>query len=104
MSAMLEPQGRIEEAFQAGRRVGFGISALALGLVAFLSLLGTEKAILAIVLGALAIRGSAPGSPPRWLGVTAICLGSLFVLTVGVVLVVFWDRVVEFIQLLQRIS
>jgi hypothetical protein len=36
-------------AYEAGRRVGFGVSALLLGFVTFLSLLGAEKAILAIV-------------------------------------------------------
>ena len=36
------------EAYDAGRRVGFGVSALALGLVTFLSLIGAEKAIPAI--------------------------------------------------------
>lgn len=104
MSAINEPQGRLEEAFLTGRRVGFGISALALGLVSFLSLLGTEKALLAIVLGALAIRGSAPGSSPRRLGLVAIGLGSLFIFSGVVLLVVFWDHVSKFIQLLHQIS
>ena len=53
-------------------------SALALGLVAFLSLLGMEKAILAIVLGSVAIRGAARGTLARRLGSVAIGLGGLF--------------------------
>ena len=92
------------DAYCAGRRVGFGISALVLSLVGFLSLLGTEKAILAIVLGALAIRGSGHGTLARRLGVIAICIGSAFILTVVVVLIVFRGQLLEFIQRLQILS
>lgn len=92
------------DAFRAGRRVGFGISALVLSLVSFLSLLGAEKAILAIVLGALAIRGSGHGALARRLGVIAICLGTVFLLTMVVVLIVFRGQVLEFIQTLQKLS
>ena len=92
------------DAFRAGRRVGFGISALVLGLVGFLSLLGAEKAILAIVLGAMAIRGSGHGTLARRLGVIAICLGAVFLGTMVVVLIVFRGQVLEFLQTLQRLS
>ncbi|MHC4407180.1 MAG: hypothetical protein ACYTG0_46805 [Planctomycetota bacterium] len=104
MTTSGEHVGRTAEAYDAGRRVGFGISALALGLVSFLSLLGAEKAILAIVLGALAVRGSDPIPLSRRLGGVAIVLGVVFLLTMGVVLVVFWDRAVEFVRLLQQLS
>ena len=55
MATGQEQEEQIAEAFNAGRRVGFGVSALVLSFVAFLSLLGAEKAILAIVLGTLAV-------------------------------------------------
>jgi hypothetical protein len=92
------------DAFSAGRRVGFGISALVLSLVGFLSLLGAEKAILAIVLGALAIRGSGQGALARRLGVIAICLGIVYLLTIVVVLIVFRGQVLEFVQMLHKLS
>ncbi len=94
----------ITDAFRAGRRVGFGISALVLSLVGFLSMLGAEKAILAIVLGALAIRGSGHGTLARRLGLIAICLGTAFLLTMVVVLIVFRGQVLELIQTLQKLS
>ncbi len=97
-------RNEMTDAFRAGRRVGFGISALVLSLVGFLSLLGAEKAILAMVLGALAIRGSGHGTLARWLGMIAICLGTVFLLTVAVVLIVYWDRVLEAIRMLQKLS
>ncbi len=97
-------RGELTDAFRAGRRVGFGISELVLSLVGFLSLLGAEKAILAIVLGTLAIRGSARGALARRLGVTAICLGAAFLLTMVVVLIVFRGQVLEFVQMLHKLS
>jgi hypothetical protein len=104
MATVTEQQGQIADAFQAGRRMGFAVSALALGLVAFLSLLGMEKAILAIVLGSLAIRGAKPGALARRLGTVAVGLGGLFLVTIPVLLLVFWDRVVEFVRLLSTLS
>jgi hypothetical protein len=92
------------DAYQAGRRVGFGISALVLGLVGFLSLLGAEKAILAIVLGGLAIQGSGPGTMAQRLGWIGICLGILFLFTLAAILIVFHGQVSELLQALQRLS
>ena len=104
MATVDNPQEKITDAFRAGRRVGFGISALTLALVAFLSLLGAEKAILAIVLGALAIRGSGRGAEARWLGVAAISIGVVFILALVVGLIAFWNEVLEFVQILNRLS
>jgi uncharacterized BrkB/YihY/UPF0761 family membrane protein len=104
MTTSGEYVNRTADAYDAGRRVGFGVSALALSLVTFLTLLGAEKAILAIALGALAVRGNDPSPTSRRLGSVAIVLGIVFLLTVGVVLVVFWDQAVEFVRLLQQLS
>lgn len=94
----------VSAAYLAGRRVGFGISALALSLVAFLSLLGAEKAILAIVLGVLAIRGTERGAAARRLGGAAIGIAAAFLATLLIVLVVYWDKLAELIQLLNKLS
>lgn len=104
MATFAQNGDRTAEAYETGRRVGIGVSALAIGLVSFLSLLGAEKAILAIVLGTLAVRGSNGGTLPRRLGRAAIVLGALFLLTMGLVLIVWWDKVVEFVQLMQQLS
>ena len=94
----------VTEAFRAGRCVGFGISALTLALVGFVSLLGAEKAILAIVLGILAIRGSGRGTQARRLGIAAISVGTFFILALVVSLVLFWGQIQHFIQMLQKLS
>jgi len=48
-------------AYEQGRRPGWRWGRLAMSVVAFISLLGLEKAILAGCWGLLAVRGSAVG-------------------------------------------
>jgi len=91
-------------AYDAGRRTGFAISALVLSLVAFLSLLGAEKAILAMVLGALAIRGGQKKTAAARLGLAAVVLGLVWFVSMAVLLVFFWPKVIELVNLLQRLS
>lgn len=62
----------VAAAFEDGRRAGLAAAAMALSLVAFFSLLGAEKALLAIALGMMARRGSRPGSAGRRLATVAI--------------------------------
>jgi len=99
-----ENQDQIVRAYNVGRRVGFGISALVLSIVAYLSMLGFEKAILAIVLGVLAIKSAENNTIAKRLGIISICLGILFIITAIVVLIIFRDKVAEFITLLKQIS
>jgi hypothetical protein len=94
----------VGEAFGAGRRVGLGIAALALSLVSFLSLLGVEKAILAIALGLLAARGSARATLARRLGIAAVSIGAVFIVSLAVFLIAFWGQLAELIQAIQRLS
>ncbi len=92
------------QAFDDGRRAGLAIAALSLSLVAFLNLLGTEKAILAIVLGLLARRGSRPGSASGKMATAAIGLGSTFLVSVGLVLFFFWNELVGLVNYLWQLS
>ena len=100
----VEGAGPLADAFDAGRRAGLAVAALALSVVAFLSLLGAEKAILALVLAAAALRGARAGAPARRLAVAAVVLATLFLITVAVVLVVFWDQLAELVALLEKLS
>jgi len=86
-----ENQDQIVKAYNTGRRVGFGISALVLS-------------ILAIVLGALALKGTENKTIAKRLGIISICLGILFIITAIVMLIIFRDKVAEFITLLKQIS
>jgi hypothetical protein len=102
MSSGSEPQ--VVEAFQAGRRIGFGIAGLALACVSFLSLLGAEKGILAILLGVLAVRGSQPDTPPRRMGVLAIVLGGVYLASWAILLLIFRERLMEFVHQLKQLG
>lgn len=92
------------EAFQEGKRAGLAIAALAGSAVAFVSLLGIEKTILAIVLAVLAIRGSAPRSRARRLALAALGIAAVYVLTFAVAMALFHEKLYELIRLLQQLG
>jgi hypothetical protein len=94
----------MEETYAAGRRAGLGVAALLVGLVSFVSILGAEKAILAIVLGALAVRGSSPGTLARRLGTGAIGLGVLFLVVAATLLALYWNELAALVRQLDRLS
>ena len=93
-----------EAAFAAGKQTGLAIGGLAASAVAFISLLGIEKAILAIVLSVLAFRGAQPGAGARRLSKWAILIASAYVLTYILVLVLFHDRLAELVRLMQQLG
>lgn len=108
MSDSLAPQdaanSRYERAYEEGRRAGLATAALATSVVAFISLLGLEKAILAGVLGILAIRGTGAASRGRRLGLAAVGVAGVYAITFVIVLVVFRDRLAELFRLLQQMG
>jgi|WetSurMetagenome_2_1015567.scaffolds.fasta_scaffold1169418_1 hypothetical protein len=99
-----EYQDKYAEGYQAGKRTGFGIAALALGLVSYLSLLGLEKAVLTIVLGVLAMKGEIPTPIAKRLGIASIALGVIFILSAAVLLYLFQDKFAELIGNLKKLS
>ena len=100
----LAADDNVAKAFDAGRRAGLATAALALSLVAFFSLLGAEKALLAIALGVLARRGSQPGSVGRRLSTFAIGIASVFLVTIAFVLIRFWKELETLIVHLRQLS
>jgi len=78
-------------------------AAVALGVVAFLNLLGTEKGILAIVLAVLSLRNLSADAPPRRARI-AIALGVVQLATVVMVLVLFHDKLRQLIELLRTLG
>jgi hypothetical protein len=94
----------VAEAFEAGRRAGLATAALALSLVAFFSLLGAEKALLAIALGIMARRGSRPGSAGRRLATVAIGIATVFLISIGFILVWFWKELEDLVVHLRQLS
>jgi hypothetical protein len=96
-------QRDLTEARGQGRRQGLAISALAVGLVSFLNLLGAEKSILAIVLAISAMSGAASRQVRRR-SLAAIGLALLHLVTVGIVLVLFQDELGQLVRLLHKLG
>ena len=86
-----------------GQKLAFATASLVVGISAFVSLAGMEKAILAIVFGALALRNGAHRLTARAnLARFGIVLGILQIVLVLVLLAVFHDRVMAFFEHLER--
>ena len=106
---MAEPtqpgEGAVEAAYQEGRRAGIAMAALAVGVVAFVSLLGLEKAILALVLGFLGRKGLAPGTRGRQLANAALVVAFCFVIVwVGfMTFFVLTGGAAKFIELMKQL-
>ena len=94
----------VAEAFEAGRRAGLATAAMALSLVAFFSLLGAEKAFLAIALGLMARRGAQPGSAGRKLATVAIGIASVFLVSIAFILIRFWKELEDLVVHLRQLS
>jgi len=86
-----------------GRSEGLALAAMAVGITAFINLLGAEKGILAIALGVMALRGQR-AFPGRRRARFAVVLGAIQLATVGVVLVLFREELGELLALLQTLG
>ncbi len=94
----------IYAAYQRGRRMGLATGALALSVVAFVNLLGMEKSILAGVLALLALQGAAPAADLIRRGRIALAIAVVHILTVIFLLVVFHDKLLQLLHLLQKLG
>lgn len=95
---------QVEAAFREGRRAGLALGALAISIVAFISLLGLEKALLALVLGVFVARDAGAGSPVRKRAVMAIVVACVYVVAFVVMVVLFHDKFAALIRSLQQLG
>jgi hypothetical protein len=100
----LVAEDQLAQAFDSGRRAGLATAAMALSLVSFLSLLGAEKALLAIALAMMARRGSQPGSAGRRLATVAIGVATVFLVSIVFILIVFWKELGDFVNYFRQLS
>ena len=77
---------------------------MAVSVVAFISLWGIEKALLAITLAFLAFRGSRRGDGARRLAGQAIVVRFGYVITIILLLIVFRSQLAKFLQMLHQLS
>lgn len=87
-----------------GQKYAYATVSLVLGIFCFISLLGLEKAILAVIFGWLALRTSpAPKLKDHRLWAKAgLALGSLALVIVPVLIILNFDRLREMIEVLEK--
>lgn len=78
------------------RRYPLAVVSLIVGILSFVNLFSLEKAILAIVLGGIALKNVLPGEEKgKKFAVIGITLGSLYILTLIGILVVKGPQIVQ---------
>jgi hypothetical protein len=90
--------------YQAGVRAGLATSALAVACVAFINLLGVEKPLLAFVLAAMAVRGGVAPASVRSRARMAAFLGGGQLILLGILLVVFHERLAALVSALEKLG
>jgi hypothetical protein len=89
-----------------GQKYAFATASLVCGIACYVSLLGLEKAVLALVFGWLALRPHpAPvlGEHRGW-AKTGVVLGVIPWILVPALLVWKWDAVIELLRMLQTLN
>lgn len=70
------------------KRYPLAFTSLLLGIVSFVHLFGLEKAVLAVILGGIALRQAAPEQEPgRKFAVIGVVLGSIYIAVLAVIAV-----------------
>lgn len=89
-----------------GQKYAYATVSLMLGIFCFVNLAGMEKAILAIVFGWLALRENpAPALVEHRVWAKAgMILGSLVLIIVPVIIVLNFDRLREFVEVLSKMN
>ena len=93
-----------QASYADGRKAGLAIGALATAAAAFISLLGIEKAILALVLAILGFRGTQAGSRAKRLSLLAMLILCLYAVTCVTVLVLYHEKLAELFRLMQKLG
>ena len=89
-----------------GQKYAYATISLILGISCFINLVGLEKAILAVVFGALALKASpTPALTQRrqW-AKTGLVLGSIALVVVPTIILLNIDRLRLFVEALEKLS
>jgi len=89
-----------------GQKYAYATVSLLLGIFCFVNLAGMEKAILAVIFGWLALRKNpAPAlKEHRIWAKTGVILGSLVLIIVPTIIILNFDRLREFVEVLSKMS
>lgn len=82
----------------------FAIASLVVGILSFISLAGMEKAIVAIIFGALALRKMERNnqSAGKNLATTGVILGIFSIILSVTLIIKFWPRIQQQIEQIQK--
>jgi hypothetical protein len=89
-----------------GQKYAFATASLIMGICCFVNLLGLEKAILAILFGWLALRKNPEPvlKEHRVWAKTGVILGILPLIILPAIIIIYFDRVLEIIELLSKLN
>ena len=89
-----------------GQKYAYATVSLVLGISCFISLLGLEKAILAIAFGWLALRATPPPmlKEHRSWAKAGMSLGILPFIILPIIIILNFDRIRELIELLEKMN
>ena len=89
-----------------GQKYAFATASLILGIFSFINLLGLEKPILAIIFGWLALRAAPEPrlTEHRVWAKTGVVLGSIVLVVLPTLIVLNFDRLREFVEVLSKLN
>ena len=89
-----------------GQKYAFATASLILGICCFINLLGLDKPILAIVFGWLALRAKPEPllREHRVWAKTGVVLGTIVLILVPTLIILNFDRLREFVEILSRLD
>jgi len=89
-----------------GQKYAFATASLILGIFSFINLLGLEKPILAIIFGWLALRAIPEPrlTEHRVWAKTGVVLGSIVLVVLPTLIVLNFDRLREFVEVLSKLN
>jgi hypothetical protein len=95
-----------QKALILGQKYAFATVSLVLGIFSFVNLLGLEKPILAIVFGWLALRATPEPklNQHRTWAQVGMVLGGVILIAVPTLIIINFDRLREFVQILSRLN
>ena len=99
-------QNQTKDSLILGQKYAFATASLILGIFSFINLLGLEKPILAIIFGWLALRAAPEPrlTEHRVWAKTGVVLGSIVLVVVPTLIVLNFDRLREFVEVLSKLN